>query len=978
MYVPLYVKTTYSLLSSMVSIPKLISFCKEKGISSIGICDSNLSGVMEFITLCGKNEITPIIGLEVQMDHSVLLYAKNYVGYQNLMKLSTLQSEGKVTEEQLLAHLEEVFIVLPFESRSLFKLFSDSSSLYLGFTSKEEEKEAYLITKQVLFLPEVLYLEENEKEYLPYLEMIRDGKTISSDMVIREGLHHLVIDHLDYYTDNAGIINTNKIASACHIEFPPATLLLPLYDIKDAPSASAYLAQLAQTGLKRRLHDDVSNIYWDRLKYELKTIHEMGFSNYFLIVYDFIKYAKKQGILVGPGRGSGAGSLVAYSLGITEIDPIKYQLLFERFLNPERITMPDIDTDFPDIYRDQVIDYVVQKYGIKRVAGIVTFGTLASKQVIRDVSRVLNIPLYKVDALCKPIPSASKDSLKELYKSNEKFRLMIEEDDSLKKMYDIALHFEGFPRHTSVHAAGIVISKEDLDSVVPLIKSDNTYLTGYTMEYLEPLGLLKMDFLGIKNLTTIMNIIKDIEVGEGIKLDFNQIPLEDEETLKLFREANTSGIFQFESSGMRNFLRELAPTSLEDIFAAIALFRPGPSINIPSYIKRKHKEEAITYLDPSLKEILEPTYGIIVYQEQIMQIAVSYAGYTFGEADILRRAMSKKKEDVLKGEEARFLKQSVERGHDYQTAKQIFDLILHFANYGFNRAHSVAYSLVAYKMAYLKAHFPKYFFANLLTGVIGSEVKTKEYMDEAKKNHLTVLKPSINKSGERFMVEEEGIRFPLSSVRNVGIVASNDILQEREKASFADLFDFLARSTSRSITRKTIESLVDASCFDEFGYNHHCLLSNMDALMNYMELAKDLDPKFLLKPEISEVDEFSKEDLMLREKEVFGFYLSNHPATFHRSHFPHCITVEEVSAHFNKKVEMIVLVDRFRVINTKKNEKMSFLTAGDETGTMDFTLFPRIYQKYADIERGKVIKITGMVERRLNKYQVVVSEIVYL
>jgi len=486
-------------------------------------------------------------------------------------------------------------------------------------------------------------------------------------------------------------------------------------------------------------NNQVPKEYQTRLAYELEIIEKMGFSNYFLVVYDFIKYAKKNKILVGPGRGSGAGSLVCYSIGITDLDPIKYDLLFERFLNPERISMPDIDTDFPDIYRDQVIEYVTNKYGSKKVSGIVTFGTLAAKQAIRDVSRVLNVPWYQVDQVSKRIPSFTKKKLMDFYQEDPEFKRLITSDEKLKQMLKIANIIEGFPRHTSSHAAGIVMCQKDLDEVVPLTKNDGIYLTGFTMEYLEELGLLKMDFLGLRTLTTIMRIINDIKEGEGKEIDFNTIPLDDKNVLEIFRKADTTGIFQFESDGMRSFLRRLEPSTFEDIFAAIALFRPGPAINIDSYIRRKNNQEEITYLDKSLEPILKSTKGIIIYQEQIMQIASSFAGYTLGEADILRRAMSKKKMDVLKSEEERFMERSIKRGHSEETSKKIFDLILNFANYGFNKAHSVSYALIVYQMAYLKVNYPIYYITNLLNMSIGATEKTKEYLILAKKYNYQIL-----------------------------------------------------------------------------------------------------------------------------------------------------------------------------------------------------------------------------------------------
>ena len=494
-----------------------------------------------------------------------------------------------------------------------------------------------------------------------------------------------------------------KIVDECNLEFPKPSLLLPIYECPKGVDSSIYLISLARAGLTKRLNNNVSKEYLDRLSYELNIINNMGFANYFLVVYDFIRYAKKKGILVGPGRGSAAGSLVAYSLGITEIDPLKYNLLFERFLNPERKTMPDIDTDIPDIYRDDIINYVTEKYGKKRVSGIVTFGTLAAKQVLRDTSRIFNVPLYKVDRLTSFIPVMSHRKLIDFYKENEKFREYINSDEVLSKVYKVSSIIEGFPRQIGTHAAGIVMCKKDLDEVIPLTKSDNMYLTGYSMNYLEELGLLKMDFLGIRNLTIIMNVIDMVLKNRGVEIDFNTIPLDDSEVYNLFARSDTSGIFQFESNGMRSFLRKLKPSSFDDLIAAIALFRPGPAENIDLYIARREGREKVIYQDKVLEPILKETYGIMIYQEQIMQVAHAYAGYSLGEADILRRAISKKKVDVLKNEESKFISKAKALGHDDATSKTIFASILKFAGYGFNKSHAVAYSLVAYKMAYLKS-----------------------------------------------------------------------------------------------------------------------------------------------------------------------------------------------------------------------------------------------------------------------------------
>lgn len=977
MYIPLYNKSNYSLLSSMLTIDDLVSFAVNHKISSMALSDDSMYGVMEFVKKCQKENIKPIIGLTITLEEFIIvLYCKNYKGYQNLIKLSTIQNERLVTVDDLKSFSSDVIAVLPFNYRNQYLVVKDIySDLYLGYANKNEERELLLQTKDIVFFPLSLYLNKEDSDYLSYLYKIRDGKTVSDDVTYDILNHELEILNLLDYTDNIGLLNTMRISDACNLEFPKPELLLPIYE---CDNASKYLFELAKVGLNRRLNGEVNDTYRNRLSYELKIIDEMGFSNYFLVVYDFIKYAKQHDILVGPGRGSAAGSLVSYCLGITEIDPLKYDLLFERFLNPERKTMPDIDTDFPDDKRDEVIDYVVSKYGKKRVAGIVTFGTMGAKQVIRDVSRVLNIPTYKVDGLNKFIPAFTKEKLSDFYNNNPAFKARIDSDLLLSKMFKVALRLEGFPRHTSSHAAGIVMCQRDLDEVLPLTVSEGMYLTSYSMEYLEDLGLLKMDFLGLKNLTIIHNILKDIENILGEKINFNQIPLDDKEALHIFEIANTSGIFQFESVGMRNFLRNLRPNQFEDIFAAIALFRPGPAINIDSYIRRKHGEEEITYLDPCLEPILKNTYGIIIYQEQIMQVASSFAGYSLGEADILRRAMSKKKVDLLKNEEEKFIHKSLERGHSYEVSKKIFDLILNFAGYGFNRSHSVAYSLIAYKMAYLKSHYKTIFFANLLSNVIGSEAKTHEYIMEARANKLEILKPSINFSGIRYIVKDNKIVYPISNIKSIGLVVANNIMKAREDGIFVSIYDAFSRLYITGVGKKNLETLIYAGVFHEFSYNVATLIYNLDSLFNYAELTKDIDPSLVMQPDIEEQKEYEDSYLLDKEKSVFGFYLSSHPTLMYKKDNPYTISLNEISNHFSKSIDCLILVDKIKVINTKKGDKMAFITGSDETGTMDFTLFPKVYRMYEMIEKGDLLKIRGNVEKRLDQYQVIVQKIKYL
>ena len=977
MYIPLFNKSNYTLLSSLLKIDDLIDYAKKQNISAIALTDTNMYGTMEFIKKCESQNIKPIIGLHVLLDDfSLILYAKDYLGYKSLIKLSTIQNERKITIEDLSNHNKNLIAVIELKYSAYFQTLQNIyEEIYLGYQTKQEELEALLITENVIFIRESLYKTKNDVEVLPYLYRIRDGKTISEDIIYDVDNHELDITNLLDLTDNKGLINTLKVADSCNLEFPPSKNLLPIYECEDP---NKYLFELCKVGLSKRLNGNIPEKYKQRLSYELNVITDMGFSNYFLVVYDFIKFAKKNKILVGPGRGSAAGSLVAYSLGITDIDPLEYDLLFERFLNPERKTMPDIDTDFPDNRRDEVINYVIEKYGKRRVCGIVTFGTLGAKQVIRDVSRVLNIPIYKVDGLCKFIPGFTKDKLQDIYNNNQAFKARIDSDTTLKNMFRIATKLEGFPRHTSSHAAGIIMSQVDLDEVIPLTTGDGIYLTSYTMEYLEDLGLLKMDFLGLKNLTIIDNILTDIKNTTGEVIDFSKIPLDDQETLKIFETANTSGIFQFESTGMRNFLRRLKPNTFEDIFAAIALFRPGPAVNIDTYIRRKQGEEKVTYIDKSFEQISKNTYGILIYQEQIMQLASSYAGYSLGEADILRRAMSKKKLDLLKSEEEKFIQKSMEKNHPYDQAKEVFNLVLNFAGYGFNRSHSVAYAIIAYKMAYLKTHYKTIFFANLLTNVIGSESKTHEYIMEAKSNKIDVIKPTINESESRYIVKDDKIIYPISNIKSIGTVICDSINKAKQEGPFTDIYDCFSRLYISGIGKKIFEVLIFADVFKNYQYNRATLIYNLDSLFNYAELTKDIDPSLVMKPDIELKPEYDSTFLLEKEKESFGFYLSSHPTTMYKKDNPYCIPLNTVEKYFSKKIDTLILVDKIKVINTKKGEKMAFLTGSDETATQEFTLFPKTFTEYSNLSKGDLIKVRGTVERRLDQIQIVIEKIKYL
>ena len=974
MYTPLYVKTNYSLLSSLITVDKYIEYAKIHNIKSLAISDNNMFASLEFYKKCKNNNIKPIIGLELNINDKILvIYAKDYKGYKTLIKLSTMQETRKLELDDIKAYHDNIIGVVPFENNDLYKeLVNIIDDLYLGYSNKKEEKEANIFSKKIVFFRKNLYIEESDKEYLKYLYLIRDGKNVNDDVNYFIDNYSLEVTDIYDYTSNENLFNTKRISDQCNLEFPKPELLLPIYSETNGLSSFEYLKELASFGLNKRLNGMVRESYVNRLNYELDIINKMGFSNYFLVVYDFIRYAKKNKILVGPGRGSGAGSLVCYSLGITDIDPLKYDLLFERFLNPERVTMPDIDTDFPDKYRDDVINYVIDKYGKKRVSGIVTFGTLAAKQALRDVARVLNIPNYQVDLVTKKIPNFTKLKLADFYKNDKDFASIIDSDAKLKLMFKVASFIEGYPRHTSSHAAGIIMSKKDLDEVIPLTISDGMYLSGYTMEYLEELGLLKMDFLGLKTLTTIMNIISDIKKYEGIDIDFNKIPLDDKKVLELFSKALTIGIFQFESEGMKNFLRKLKPNSFEDIFAAIALFRPGPADNIDLYIRRKHGLEPIDYIDPSLEDILKNTYGIIIYQEQIMQIAVKLACYSLGEADILRRAMSKKKKEILISEEEKFITRSIENGYSREVAKKVYDLILKFAGYGFNRSHSVAYSMVAYKMAYLKYYYPKYFYANLLSSVVGSTIKETDYIREAKVSGISILKPDINNSGIEYKVAKDGIYYPITGINGIGSIIGKQIVDNR-KDGYTDIFDFLIKNSN--LNKKVLESLIMAGCFDSFNITRKTLIEKIEELVNYQELVSTLDKDFVLKPELENLGEYTNDELINAEKEMFGFYLSNHPVSNYKAKFDNLVSMEEIPNYFNKYINCVVLIEKIKTINTKNGDTMMFLDGSDEYLKREFTIFPKTYLKYKNTKVGDIVKITGKVERRYDIYQIIVDTI---
>ena len=962
MYTPLYIKTDNSLLSSLINIDELIKYALKNNISSLSITDNNMYGVIEFYNKCIINNIKPIIGLELTIENKkIILYCIDNNGYKNLIKLSTINSEKTIDYDNLKKYSASLICIVLYKDMDIYETLEKIyEKIYIGYKNEFEYEKIQNTNK--VYINQICYLNEFDDIYLKYLTAIKNSQLIEN--VENVLINNNLILEKDLLKLNFDLTNNYEITKMCNIKIEHEDNLIPKFKCPDSLDSYTYLKKLCIDGLKKIFGNTVNKIYVDRLKKELEIINKMGFCNYFLIVWDYVKYAKENSILVGPGRGSAASSLVAYVLNITTIDPIKYNLLFERFLNPERITMPDIDIDFEYRYRDAMVNYVISKYGIKNVAPIITFGTLGAKQAIRDVARTMSIELKMVDNLCKMIDSNL--TLLENYNKNSKIKNYISINEELKNLYKVATKIEGLKRHTSIHAAGVVMCDKPLDEVIPLDKSHNDfYVTGYSMEYLESLGLLKMDFLALKNLTLIKDTIDELNIN------FDDIPINDKKAINIFTKANTIGIFQFESEGMINFIKKLKPDNVEDIIASLALFRPGPMNNIDSYIKRKKGIEKIDYIHDDLYDILKDTYGIIIYQEQIMLIASRMASYTLGEADVLRRAMSKKKESILINEKEKFITRSIANGYDEKIATKVYELILKFASYGFNRAHSVSYAMISIKMAYLKANYSLVFMKNLLNMVIGNSIKTNEYIYECKKLNVELTKPDINISEDKYIQKNGKLFFPLNLIKNIGVGAVELILKERHKKQFDDIFDFINRCYGKIVNRQVIESLIYSGAFDSLNYNKRTLIYNLDVIINYGEIGSLLQDE--LKPIIEEKEEFKQEELMQYELDMFGFYITTHPITKYKIKY-NTLSINEIENEINKDVELVLLVNKVKENTTKKNEKMCFINAMDEVSNIDLVLFPKVYEKNQNINRLDVIHLFGRVEKRFDKVQIIVNK----
>jgi len=997
MTTPLFTRSVYSLLSSMCSIEGIISSCLKNGYKACAIVDKNvLSGAMVFKKACMASNIKPIYGLEFEIEvddriHEMMMLSKNDEGFKNLMGLSSMIS----SRDNKTINIEELN---KYRNDNILVLFSDDMDLSFGIEKNSDvlnilnrtnelygdyyvglcnhdivyNKNRDLKLKELLkehnikyfALNKTYYLNKEDYEDYEVLTCIKD-KTVLSNEHNRDFENRYFLSQEEYsnlYSDDE-LNNSDLIASLCNVDLNYKTNL-PTYPTKNNVSSKDYLVNLSRLGLNKRLNNNVSKEYLERLDYELKIIIKMNFIDYFLIVYDFVLYAKKNGIFVGPGRGSAAGSLVAYCLGITDVDPLKHGLLFERFLNPERISMPDIDTDFEDTRRQEVIDYVKEKYGINHVAHIITYGTLKAKQVIRDVGRVLEYSNMEVDAISKMIPLDPKATLMSTYNNVPLFKQKIESDKRYRRLFKIALKLEGFPRHESTHAAGIVFSKSPLNDVVPTIKiEEDIYSTQYTMEHLEELGLIKMDFLSIRNLSIISEIVKEINKDEVF--DIKKISLSDPNTFKLIDDVNLLGIFQLESEGMRNLALKMKPKTFEEIGEMIALFRPGPMENIDEFLKNRANKDKIEYLVPELKPILEETYGIIVYQEQIMSIARVLANFTYGKADILRRAMSKKKKEELDKLKDDFIEGCKKNGYSFEISNKLYDLIEKFANYGFNKAHSVVYALVAYEMAYLKANYPKYFYKALLNGTIGSETKTYEYIHECISIGQNVKHVSINDSYLEYSIKVSEIIMPFTCLKDVGRISANKIVLERNNGLFKDYLDAMVRLVNVGVERNVLENLIYAGAFDEFKYSRFTLIKSFENVLKYASVHKgvSLDLGFDDRPIIENYKD-DKNVLALNEKRVYGFYLSYNPIIEIKKenniNTP-SISAIRVNSGYTKGFGQI---KRVKTHKTKKGDMMAFVDIGDDTGDMSLVIMPDLFRNSEYVlNKDAYIYFEGNIEK---------------
>lgn len=1062
-FVHLHIHSEYSLLDGANRIKDLPVRAKELGMNAIAITDHGVMfGAIDFYKACKANGVKPIIGCEVYVaprgrkdkepkidekyNHLILL-AKNNEGYKNLAKLVSLGFiEGFYykprIDKEILEKYHEGIICLSaclageVNQAILNNNIEEAKKVALWFKNLFGEdyylevqnngiKEQVLVNQKLVDLSRELniplvatndahYLKKEDAYNHEVLLCIQTGKKMTDEDRMRFDTDELYVkspeEMIEYFKNiPEAIENTVKIAEKCNVEFEFGHTILPNYDVPEQYSTHYdYLESLTQAGLAKRYGQNITKEIQDRAQYELSVIKKMGYVDYFLIVWDYINYAKTHNIPVGPGRGSGAGSIVAYSIGITDIDPIKYNLIFERFLNPERISMPDFDVDFCYEKRDKVIEYVCDKYGKENVSQIITFGTMSARMVIRDVGRALDVPYAETDKLAKMIPNELHITIKKALEQNRELKELYENDATVKKLIEIAMALEGMPRQASTHACGIVITKEPVVNYVPLYMRDNTISTQYIMTTLEELGLLKMDFLGLRTLTVIQDTIDLVKKDKCIDVEFDK-DMNDPKVYKLWQDGNSVGIFQFESQGMTNFMKELKPDCLEDIIAGVSLYRPGPMDQIPRYIANKKDPEHAVYTHPALKPILEVTYGCMVYQEQVMQIVRDLAGYSLGRADLVRRAMGKKKLDVMAKEREIFINGQldengnivvpgcVRNGIDAESANKIFDEMAEFAKYAFNKSHAAAYAVVSYRTAYLKAYYPAEFMAATLNSFLGNLDKIPDYIEECKRLNIQILKPDINKSYTKFTVDNEKIRFGLGSIKNVGTAAVDEIVEERTKnGEFKDFADFCERIKDLSVNKKCVESLTKAGAFDNFEQTRSTLIASYETIIDTISNSdkKSFDGQvsmFDLTPvENKKIDEikynytilpeYTEKEMLFMEKEMLGIYISGHPLEKIKSQIELQTTIntyqmkkinsdieETGMSEFedNQFVKYAGIVTSVKKKYTKTNKLMAFITVEDMYGPTEVIVFENCYQNCANIlVEDSIILVEGRLSVR--------------
>lgn len=1003
MTVHLHVRSSYSLLDSTIRIPALLRKAKECGSKAVALTDHNvMHGTAAFLHACRSAGIKPLIGLEADClyhDETVpfLLLARDNIGYQNLVRLSSLLCTGHspCTTEQLRKAAEHCVLIAygeggwcdsclirddrPAIRERLQQLQKDFGRFDLALSYQESSlwKNRNAVLKQIArtlgitccALNKIFYLEEKDAAVYKALTALRLQKTVRDpSLPLLKGRHFRTAAEMESLYDPEDLARTDEIAAECTADGMPFVTSLPAFPLPDGLSREQYLTQLCLMGLRKRLRDSVPQAYADRLRYELSVIVRMHFEDYFLIVYDYVRYARRKGILVGPGRGSAAGSLAAYCLGITDVDPLKYHLLFERFLNPDRISMPDIDTDFPDDRRDEVIEYVRGKYGADHVAGIAAYQTMGARAAVRDAARVLGMYSADADVFLKALGGSRDLTLRQILDRNAGLRRLIASERKYTELFRLAESFEGLPRSLSQHAAGVVMAECPLTDLVPVIMQNGDVLTTqFEAKYLEERGLIKMDFLVLRNLTVIDGIAQEIRRTEPA-FDIRRIPLDDPAVYQVFARGDTTGIFQFEAEDMKRILRRLHPEKFEDIVAANALRRPGASDQIPQYIENRRNPSSIRWLDPALKPVLEDTYGIMIYQEQIMLTARIAAGFTPGKADLLRKAISKKDENQMASMKRDFVDGCRSRGRTAEKAEELWQIIEKFGSYGFNKAHSVAYSMISCQLAWLKAHYPLFFYRALLNSVIGDQKKTALYIDECRRRGIGVAGPDVNRSLPLYSMEGNALRMPLSCIREVGTRAAEQVIAERNgRGPYRDFIDFVSRANLVSLSRRTMEFLIRAGALDAFGENRRTMTEALDEVLGYAELIKvthdgqvSLNADLVSRPSIIRYQEKPYEKAM-QEKEALGFTLSGDALEAARREFG--ITDPGLSAIADSSGQSVTsfgMISGVREVVSRNNRAYCRLTITDGLTDLTVGVWPSDYQKLKDsIAVGMYVRFNG-------------------